>query len=79
MGGVECPLAVVVGSSCDSAQGVAVLLQLVHDIIGNQEALIFAQLVTQAAHQLARPHERKGNVASGAHENRMRTRRQKVK
>jgi hypothetical protein len=64
--------------------GIAVLLQLVHDIIGNQEALIFAEFVPQAAHQLACPHERKGNgklqhVASGAHENRLRTKRQKVK
>jgi hypothetical protein len=41
-----------------------VYLQLVHDIIGDQEALIFAKFVTQAAHQLARPPQRKGNGTS---------------
>ena len=59
---------------------IAVLLQLVHDIIGNSVALFFCQFPRKAAHQFAGTSQRERNsetqqVPAGTHvyENRWRT------
>jgi hypothetical protein len=52
--------------------GIAVLFQLVHDIIGNPIAFFFGQFLAQAAHKFTRTPQRESDgktqqIAAGTH------------